>query len=167
MIFVNSMSDLFHEDVPIEFILDIFKTMKSASWHTFQVLTKRADRLLELSPYIDWERNIWMGVTVENNDNKDRIEALSKVSAHVRFLSLEPLIGPINNLNLKDIDWVIVGGESGPKARPIEVEWVRNIRDLCIKESVPFFFKQWGGVNKSKTGKVLDGKEWIEYPIKL
>lgn len=163
-IFVNSMSDLFHEDVPIEYIKKVFDIMKQASWHRFQVLTKRADRLAELSPLLEWSSNIWMGVTVENNDCISRIDHLRKTDAHIKFLSLEPLLGPLFDINLTNIDWVIVGGESGPGARPMKEEWVRDIRDSCQKLNIPFFFKQWGGVNKKKAGKTLDGRIWNELP---
>lgn len=163
-IFVNSMSDLFHKDVPLDFILRVFETMRRAWWHQFQVLTKRSDRLLELSPQIDWPPNVWMGVSVENEDYAFRIDHLRETSARIKFLSLEPLLGPLRNLNLDRIDWVIVGGESGPGARPIAEEWVIDIRDQCLKADVPFFFKQWGGVNKKKTGRLLRGYTWDEMP---
>lgn len=166
MIFVNSMSDLFHECVPQEFILKIFDTMNRASQHTFQVLTKRAARLENLSSLLPWNENIWMGVTVENSDYKERIDHLRKTGAFVKFLSLEPLLEDIGILDLKDIDWVIVGGESGPGARPIKASWVRNIKEQCKKQNVSFFFKQWGGVNKKKSGRVLDGRTWDEIPRK-
>lgn len=163
-IFVNSMSDLFHEDIPLEFIKKVFNTMEKASWHSFQVLTKRAERMVELAPYLQWPSNVWLGVTVENEDVKYRIDLLREVPAHIRFLSIEPLIGPVNNLNLDEIQWVIVGGESGPGARPMDKEWVRTIRDECNYQNVPFFFKQWGGVQKHKNGRVLDNRTWDEYP---
>ncbi|MCA9019505.1 MAG: phage Gp37/Gp68 family protein, partial [Planctomycetaceae bacterium] len=162
--FVNSMSDLFHKEVEIEYIHRIFDVMKRAYWHRFQVLTKRADRLEELSTVIDWPENVWMGVSVENQDYTFRIDHLRHTNAHIKFLSIEPLIGPIDNLNLTDIDWVIVGGESGPGARPIHEEWVIKILNKCQEEKVPFFFKQWGGVNKKKTGRLLDGRTWDEMP---
>jgi protein gp37 len=164
MIFVNSMSDLFHEDVPEEFIQEVFKIMRKASWHTFQVLTKRSRRLIELSPNIFWPENVWMGVSVENQQYDYRIEDLLKSQSKVKFLSLEPLLGPISNLNLDGIDWVIVGGESGPGARPIEPFWVTDIRDQCIASNTPFFFKQWGGVRKKRNGRLLEGKYWNEMP---
>jgi len=164
MIFVNSMSDLFHEDVPVDFIKDIFSTMQCAKQHQYQVLTKRAERLAELSPELPWQKNIWMGVTVESSDYRYRIDYLRYTSAHIKFLSLEPLLDDIGELDLNEIDWVIVGGESGPGARPMKAEWVRNIRKQCLAQKVPFFFKQWGGVNKKKAGRVLDGKTWDKMP---
>ncbi len=164
MIFVNSMSDLFHKDVPVDFILRVFDVMHRAHWHTFQVLTKRSERLLELDPIIDWPENVWMGVSVENQDYTFRIDHLRQTHAVVKFLSLEPLLGPIPSLDLANIDWVIVGGESGPKARPIRQEWVTEIRDQCLAANVPFFFKQWGGVNKKKTGRLLEGRTWDQLP---
>jgi len=164
MIFVNSMSDLFHEDVPLEFIQKVFDVMRRASWHIFQVLTKRSQRLLELNPEIDWPPNVWMGVSVENQDYIFRIEHLRQTNAHLKFLSLEPLLGPLPNLDLRGIDWVIVGGESGPGARPIKEEWVIDIRDQCRAANIPFFFKQWGGVRKKRTGRVLQGRTWNEMP---
>ncbi len=164
MIFVNSMSDLFHKDVPSSFIQQIFNVMRRAHWHTFQILTKRAERLLELDPQIQWPRNVWMGVSVETTDYIYRIDLLRQTHATIKFLSLEPLLGPLPNLNLTSIDWVIVGGESGPKARPINPEWVREIRDQCTNQGVPFFFKQWGGTNKKKTGRLLDGQIWDQIP---
>ena len=164
MIFVNSMSDLFHKDVPVDFILRVFDVMRRAHWHTFQVLTKRSERMLELDPIIDWPKNVWMGVSVENQDYAFRIDHLRQTHAAVKFLSLEPLLGPIPNLDLRAIDWVIVGGESGPKARPVKKEWVTEIRDQCLTADVPFFFKQWGGVNKKKTGRTLEGRTWSQLP---
>lgn len=163
-VFVNSMSDLFHEGVPLEYIQRVFDVMRRASWHRFQVLTKRADRLAELDPSLDWPDNVWMGVSVESLDHVDRIDNLRRTSAHVRFLSLEPLLGPLPGLNLQGVDWVIVGGESGPGARPIEESWVLDIRDQCRKARVAFFFKQWGGWNKKKTGRLLEGRTWDELP---
>ena len=165
MIFVNSMSDLFHKDVPLDYIQQVFDIMKRASWHTFQVLTKRSHRLLELNNDIDWTPNIWMGVSVETSRYKFRIDDLRNVDAHVKFLSLEPLLGPLPNLALKGIDWVIVGGESGPGARSIQEEWVTEIRDQCLTNHVPFFFKQWGGKNKKKAGRLLEGRTWDELPL--
>ena len=164
MIFVNSMSDIFHENIPQEFIFDIFSIMNKATHHQFQILTKRAKRLSDLSPLLRWTENIWMGVTVESAKYKDRIDYLRYTSAHIKFLSLEPLLDNLGQLNLSGIDWVIVGGESGPGARPIKAEWVRNIREQCIEQDVPFFFKQWGGKNKKKAGRVLDGKIWSQMP---
>lgn len=166
-IFVNSMSDLFHKDVPDDFILRVFDVMVRADWHRYQILTKRSDRLAAMSPYITWREHIWMGVSVENVDSLQRIDDLQTTGAHIKFLSLEPLLGPLHNLNLQEIDWVIVGGESGPKARPMDVRWVRDIRDRCVARGVPFFFKQWGGKNKKKAGRVLDGRIWNELPNTL
>lgn len=164
-IFVNSMSDLFHEKVTDKFIYKVFDIMNQAPWHTFQVLTKRAERLKELSEYLPWKKNIWMGVSVENTDFKDRIDLLRSTKAKVKFISFEPLIDSVGNLNLNNIDWTIVGGESGPKARDILPEWVIEIRDQCIEQEVPFFFKQWGGVNKKKNGRKLEGRTWDEVPV--
>ena len=164
MVFVNSMSDLFHKDVPDDFILEIFSTMQRAQQHQYQILTKRAERLAKLSPELPWQKNIWMGVTVESADYKYRIDYLRYTSAHIKFLSLEPLLDDIGELDLNDIDWVIVGGESGPGARPMKIEWVRNIKKQCIAQNVPFFFKQWGGINKKKTGRILDGRTWDQMP---
>ncbi|WP_339063627.1 phage Gp37/Gp68 family protein [Tepidibacillus marianensis] len=163
-IFVNSMSDLFHDDVPFEFILKVFQTMEKASWHTFQVLTKRSERLLELAPLLPWPSNVWMGVSVEDEKVIERIGHLRNTPAKVKFLSCEPLIGPLHNLNLENIHWVIVGGESGPGARPIKEEWVRSIRDQSQEQGAAFFFKQWGGVQKHRNGRLLDNKVWNEYP---
>lgn len=164
MIFVNSMSDLFHEDVPVMFIQRVFDVMRNAKWHTFQILTKRSKRVRDISREIDWPKNVWMGVSVENNDYVFRIDDLRQTQANLKFLSLEPLLGPIHNLNIESIDWVVVGGESGPQSRNIEIDWVREIRDICVKKQVPLFFKQWGGPNKKKTGRELDGKIWDEMP---
>jgi len=163
-IFVNSMSDLFHEDIPESFIADVFRTMVAARWHTFQILTKRANRLAELGSRLPWPMNVWMGVSVESPRYLSRIEYLRTVPAAVRFLSIEPLLAPIPSLSLSGIDWVIVGGESGPGARPMEADWVREIRDRCVESGVPFFFKQWGGVRKGRTGRLLDGRAWDEMP---
>jgi len=164
-IFVNSMSDLFHEDLPMEFILKVFAIMKQADWHSFQVLTKRAERLSELDLHLPWQENIWMGVSVENEKYAYRIDHLRRTGAHVKFLSLEPLLSPLHDLDLTGIDWVIVGGESGPGARPMKEEWVLDIRDQCLAARVPFFFKQWGGFQKKKAGRFLEGKIWNEMPI--
>ena len=164
-IFVNSMSDLFHEDVPEDFILRTFDVMQRASWHRFQVLTKRSERLAEMSNRIDWPENVWMGVSVERADYTFRIDHLRETKAKVRFLSLEPLLGPLADLDLRGIHWVIVGGESGPGARPLDEEWVVGIRDQCVRARVAFFFKQWGGVNKKRTGRLLDGRTWDEQPL--
>jgi protein gp37 len=166
MIFVNSMSDLFHEDVPIDFIKKVFYIMNKASWHIFQVLTKRSTRLLELNDQISWSQNIWMGVSVENNDYIYRIDHLRKTNAKTKFISLEPLLGPLPDINLDGIDWIIVGGESGPGARKMDISWVRDIRDQSLQNDIPFFFKQWGGINKKKTGRILDGQTWDTLPKK-
>ena len=164
-IFVNSMSDLFHDAVPLTYIQQVFDVMGRAYWHQFQVLTKRAERLGELSANLDWQRQVWMGVSVENEKYLHRIDHLRKTEARVKFLSLEPLIGPLPNMNLRGIDWAIAGGESGPGARGIDPAWVRDIRDQCLKAGVPFFFKQWGGVRKKRTGRTLEGRTWDEMPI--
>ncbi|HZY71373.1 MAG TPA: phage Gp37/Gp68 family protein [Thermoplasmata archaeon] len=163
-IFVNSMSDLYHPDVPLDYILRVFETMRRASWHTFQILTKRADRLAEVGRVLDWPPNVWQGVSVEDERVAWRIDLLRKVPAAVRFLSLEPLIGPLDDLDLRGIHWVIVGGESGPGARPMDPRWARRIRAQCRRERVPFFFKQWGGVQKHRAGRELDGRTWDEFP---
>lgn len=167
VIFVNSMSDLFHEEVPFDFIQKIFDVMQQAHWHHFQVLTKRSKRLYELDSQIEWPENVWMGVSVENEKHTIRIDQLRETRARIKFLSLEPLLGPLKNLNLQGIDWVIVGGESGPGARPIIEEWVTDIRDQCLVLNVPFFFKQWGGTRKKKNGRVLQGRTWNEMPVSL
>ena len=164
LIFVNSMSDLFHKDVPLEYILQIFEIMKEANWHQFQVLTKRSERLMDLSTKIHWPDNVWMGVSVENIDYTFRIEHLRNTQAKIKFISFEPLIGSTGRMDLSGIDWVIVGGESGPKSRPIDREWVLEIKNQCESDNVPFFFKQWGGVNKKKAGRLLLGKTWDETP---
>jgi protein gp37 len=164
-IFVNSMSDLFHKDVPFDFILEIFKTMEKASWHTFQILTKRSDRLAEIANHLPWPPNVWQGVSVEDQRVVYRIDDLRKVPAQVRFLSVEPLIGPLDHINLNGIHWVIVGGESGPGARPMKEEWVRSIMQQCREQNVAFFFKQWGGVQKHRNGRMLDGRTYDEYPV--
>lgn len=164
-IFVNSMSDLYHSDVTLDFIRDVFHTMERAHWHTFQILTKRSSRLLDIAPNLPWPQNVWQGVSVENSDVTYRIDDLRATPARIKFLSIEPLIGPIDELNLEGIDWVIVGGESGPGARPMNPDWVRSIRDQCIQNEVAFFFKQWGGVQKHRTGRILDGRTWDEYPV--
>jgi protein gp37 len=164
MVFVNSMSDLFHEDVPLDFIHKVFDAMHQARWHCYQILTKRSERLVELDPALNWSPNIWMGVTVENADCAFRIDHLRKTHAAVKFLSLEPLLSPIPHLDLDGIDWVVVGGESGPGARPIKRQWVLQVRDRCGKAGVPFFFKQWGGVDKKKAGRILDGRTWDQMP---
>lgn len=158
------MSDLFHEDVPDSYIIAIFNTMSLARWHKFQILTKRSDRLLHIANSLQWPENIWMGVSVENDAFVHRISDLIKVPAAVRFLSLEPLIGSIPHLKLDGIDWVIVGGESGPKARPMHPEWVIEIMKKCKELHVPFFFKQWGGANKKAAGRLLNGRIWEGLP---
>lgn len=163
-IFVNSMSDLFHKDIPLEYIQKVFDVMAKADWHKFQVLTKRSDKLLEYSKDLNWQSHIWMGVSVENEKVVHRIDDLRETDAHIKFLSIEPLLSNLPNLNLSGIDWVIVGGESGPKARPMEESWVLEIRNRCKEFGVPFFFKQWGGVRKHKTGRTLQGRTWDEMP---
>jgi protein gp37 len=165
MIFVNSMSDLFHNDVPDEYILKVIDVMRRAHWHRFQILTKRADRLEEVDSLIDWPDNVWMGVSLEDQVRVFRVAHLRRTGASIKFLSLEPLIGPVSAIDLSGIDWVIVGGESGPGSRPMEKEWVIALRDQCIREKVPFFFKQWGGVNKKKAGRELDGQIWSQMPV--
>jgi len=167
MIFVNSMSDLFHENVPMAFIKRVFETMGKTPQHTYQVLTKRTERLEELSPKLAWPFNVWMGVSVENRDYAYRIEHLRRTQAAIKFLSLEPLLGPLDDLDLTGIDWVIAGGESGPHARPVEAAWIRSIRDRCLDKGIAFHFKQWGGVNKKKTGRTLDGRTWDGFPASL
>lgn len=164
MIFVNSMSDLFHEDVPLTFIQKVFGVMQRASQHHFQVLTKRSERLARLSPKLPWPENVWMGVTVENSNYTFRIEHLRQTRANVKFISIEPLLGPIPDIDLGGINWVIVGGESGPGARPMRPEWAAGIRDQCLAAGVSFFFKQWGGINKKATGRMLDNRTWDERP---
>lgn len=163
-IFVNSMSDLFHKDVPLNYIQRVFDVMQRANWHRFQVLTKRADRLAELDAKLQWAPNIWMGVSVESTKYRSRIDDLRTTGARLRFLSLEPLLGPLHHLDLRGIHWVIVGGESGPMARPMDREWATDLRDQCRRANVPFFFKQWGGKNKKQAGRVLDGRTWDEMP---
>ena len=164
IIFVNSMSDLFHEDVPLDFILHVFDVMSRAPHHQFQVLTKRSERLLELSPRLTWPENVLMGVTVENADYTFRIDHLRQTSAALKFISFEPLLGPVPDVDFEGIDWVIVGGESGPHARPIRPDWVIDIRDQCRDAKIPFFFKQWGGTNKKKSGRTLQGKTYNQTP---
>jgi len=165
LIFVNSMSDLFHADVPDEYIHRVFEVMSKAYWHTFQVLTKRADRLQQLAAKLRWPSNVWMGVSVETEKYFWRIDRLATVPAAVRFLSLEPLLGPLSNIPLNSIHWVIVGGESGPGARPMQREWVTSIRAQCRRAQVPFFFKQWGGVRKKKNGRLLNGRTYDALPV--
>lgn len=164
-VFVNSMSDLFHEEVPDEFIYRVFSIMQQAYWHRYQILTKRSERLMQLGKKLPWGSNMWMGVSIENSNYIHRIDHLRYTNAHVKFLSLEPLLGQLPNLKLEGIDWVIVGGESGPMARPMEESWVKEIRDQCINAGTPFFFKQWGGINKKKTGRILEGQTWDGMPI--
>lgn len=164
MVFVNSMSDLFHERVPDDFIRDVFGVMARAHWHQFQLLTKRSARLRALAPQLQWPQNVWMCVSVEDQRYVARIDNLRHVPATVRFLSLEPLLGPLPTLDLAGVHWAIVGGESGPGARPIDAAWVRQIRDQCLEQHVPFFFKQWGGVRKKANGRMLDGRTWDQIP---
>lgn len=164
IIFVNSMSDLFHKNVPTAYVRQVFDVMVSANWHNYQVLTKRSDRLAQLSAQLPWQPHIWMGVSVENADYTFRIDHLRQTEANVKFLSLEPLIGRLPQLNLEGMDWVIVGGESGPGARVMNKEWVLDIRDQCVAANVPFFFKQWGGTNKKRAGRELEGRFWNEMP---
>jgi protein gp37 len=163
-IFVNSMSDLFHKNVPLDYIQQTFDVMRRASWHRFQVLTKRADRLAQIDSQINWPANVWMGVSVESQKYIHRIDELRRTGARVKFLSLEPLLTSLTDMDLRGIDWVIVGGESGWGARRIEKEWVLGIQKQCREHGVPFFFKQWGGFNKKKTGRLLNGRTWDEMP---
>jgi protein gp37 len=165
-IFVNSMSDLFHREVPVSFIQTVFSTMRKAHWHRFQVLTKRPERVKALDAKLGWTENIWMGVSVELPKYTSRIDQLRATGAHVKFLSLEPLLGRLGKLDLEGIDWVIAGGESGPGARPMDPAWVREIRDQCKRQKIPFFFKQWGGVFKKRAGRELDGRTWDEFPVR-
>ena len=167
LVFVNSMSDLFHKSVPTEFIQSVFEVMNQASQHTFQVLTKRPSRVSQLSDKVDWTPNIWMGVSIESEKWIDRLNVLKSTDAQTKFLSLEPLLGPLPSLDLNGVDWVITGGESGPGARPMDPDWVREIRDNCVQSEVPFFFKQWGGVFKKRTGRTLDNRTWDEMPSTL
>ena len=163
-IFVNSMSDLFHSQVPDHFIHDVFGVMERANWHRYQVLTKRPERVVGLNADLPWPQQIWLGVSVESERYLDRITLLRRSGAAVKFLSLEPLLGALPNLDIDGIDWVIAGGESGPGARPMQAEWARDIRDKCIEAGVPFYFKQWGGVFKKRHGRLLDGRTWDEMP---
>jgi protein gp37 len=165
VIFVNSMSDLFHKNVPSSYIREVFRVMNECPHHQFQVLTKRPERAASLSRKLDWTPNIWMGTSVEDERVMHRLDALRDIPAAIRFLSLEPLLGPLPRLSLNGIHWVIVGGESGPGARPMREEWVLDIRDRCIDSGVPFFFKQWGGINKKRTGRSLAGKLWDQIPV--
>lgn len=164
IVFVNSMSDLFHKDVPLSFIQRVFEVMNNTPQHTYQVLTKRPERLYEMHEILNWTKNIWMGVSVENEKVKDRIDFLRETNAKIKFLSCEPLIGPLMNLNLEGIQWAIVGGESGRKARPMKEWWVWDIRQQCAEQGVAFFFKQWGGINKKKSGRLLNGRTYDEMP---
>ena len=164
MVFVNSMGDLFHEEVPVSFIQRVFEVMQGTPRHTYQLLTKRADRLAEVAPLLPWPENVWMGVTVEDNEWLCRVEKLREVPSTVKFLSVEPLLGPLPDLNLDGIGWVIVGGESGPGARPMQRDWVLDIRDACGDQAVPFFFKQWGGVRKKSAGRELENRTWSQMP---
>jgi protein gp37 len=164
LIFVNSMSDLFHEMVPLRFIKKALTVMRETPQHTYQILTKRATRLAEVNDRLDWPKNVWMGVSVESSDYLCRIDCLRRTSASTKFLSLEPLLGPLHQLDLAEIDWVIAGGESGPGARRMDPNWVREIRDHCIEMGVAFHFKQWGGVNKKRAGRILDGQTWDQLP---
>jgi protein gp37 len=164
MVFVNSMGDLFHEKVPVAFIQRVFEVMDSTPRHTYQLLTKRADRLAEVASLLPWPRNVWMGVTVEDNDRLSRLRRLREVPAVVKFLSIEPLLGPLPDLDLEGVDWVIVGGESGPGARPMHRDWVIDIRDACVDKAVPFFFKQWGGAHKKAAGRELESHTWSQIP---
>ncbi len=163
-IFVNSMSDLFHDEVPLDYVRQVFDVMRRANWHHFQVLTKRAERLAQFAPLLPWPENVWMGVSVESAPFVSRIDALRAVPAAVRFLSIEPLLGPLPALDWRGTDWAIVGGESGPGARPLDATWVRDLHKQCTAARVPFFFKQWGGVRKKATGRVRDGRTWDELP---
>jgi protein gp37 len=163
-IFVNSMSDLFHKRVPVTFIRRVFDVMHRAHWHRFQALTKRSERLFELNEELPWTPNIWMGVSIESNDYTFRADHLRHTKAAIKFLSLEPLLGPLPSLNLAGIDWVIVGGESGPGSRYMDPAWTVEIRNKCVSANVPFFFKQWGGTNKKKAGRILEGRTWDEIP---
>ncbi|MFA5944305.1 MAG: phage Gp37/Gp68 family protein [Candidatus Thermoplasmatota archaeon] len=167
MIFVNSMSDLFHKDVPLSHIQDVFQVMKDAHWHTFQILTKRSERLLELADELEWPDNVWMGVSVENMKVAKRVDHLREVPAAIRFLSCEPLLASLKDLSLAGMQWVIVGGESGPGAREMKEEWVRELKGKCRSARIPFFFKQWGGVIKSRTGRELDGETYDEFPPRI
>lgn len=170
MVFVNSMSDLFHKQVPVAFIDKVFDTMEAAHWHVFQVLTKRSSLMSKYlkQRYADRDppQNVWLGVSVEDGARKGRIDHLRSAPAAVRFLSVEPLVGPVGALDLRDTHWVIVGGESGPRARPVALEWVREVRDQCIEQKVPFFFKQWGGLRPKTGGRIIEGREWNEFPSK-
>ncbi len=164
MIFVNSMSDVFHEDIPTEYIHEIFATMATASWHTFQILTKRHERLVEMADELPWPDNVWMGVTIENRRFVHRADFLRRVPAAVRFISAEPLLGALEGLELDHLHWLIAGGESGPRHRAVKPEWITGLRDQCLETGVPFFFKQWGGNRSKSGGRLLDGRTWEEFP---
>jgi protein gp37 len=164
LVFVNSMSDLFHEQIPDEYIAEVFDVMSRAHWHTFQILTKRHDRLAELAPSLEWPENVWMGVSIENHRFVHRADRLREVGAAISFISAEPLLGPLEGLELDGIDWLIAGGESGPRHRPVRIEWLRELRDACIEQGVPFFFKQWGGRTPKAGGRELDGRAWNDVP---
>ncbi len=166
-IFVNSMSDLFHDQVPDEFVREVFGVMEQANWHRYQVLTKRPERVAALDAELSWPSQIWLGVSIESDRYLHRIDLLRKCGATIKFLSLEPLLGPLLDLNLDGIDWVIVGGESGPGARPMDAAWARDIQMQCADAGVPFYFKQWGGVFKKRSGRLLDGRTWDEMPSQL
>jgi protein gp37 len=166
LVFVNSMSDLFHEEIPVSFIQEVFSIMAEAHWHVFQVLTKRHERLLSLAGDLQWPENVWMGVSVENRKFVHRADYLREVPAAVRFISAEPLLGPLDDLSLDRLDWLIVGGESGPKHRPMQIEWARDLRDRCLEADVPFFFKQWGGLRSKSGGRELDGALWSQMPTR-
>jgi protein gp37 len=165
MIFVNSMSDLFHEDIPVEFIESVFAVMAEANQHTFQVLTKRHERLSELAPHLDWPENVWMGVSIENRRFVHRADHLRRAESAVRFISAEPLLGPLEGLDLEGIDWLIAGGESGPRHRAVKADWLFSLRDLCADSGTAFFFKQWGGHRPKTGGRELDGRTWDEFPL--
>jgi protein gp37 len=164
-VFVNSMSDLFHHDVPLDYIRKVFEVMRLAHWHQFQVLTKRSERLAQINDELEWAPNIWMGVSVESSRYRSRIDHLRGTQAEIKFLSLEPLLGPLPDLNLRGINWVIVGGESGPRSRPVDPKWVVDLRDQCCRAGVPFFFKQWGGPRKKQSGRLVEGRTWDEMPF--
>jgi protein gp37 len=166
MIFVNSMSDLFHEGIPDDYVADVFDVMRRASHHTFQILTKRHERLVELAPALPWPENVWMGVSIENRRFVHRADYLREVQSAVRFISAEPLLGPLEGLDMTEIDWLIAGGESGHRSRPVRVEWLRELRDLCAEQGVAYFFKQWGGRTPKVGGRELDGRTWDELPVR-
>ena len=165
MVFVNSMGDLFHEEVPFTFVKSVFEVMERTPRHTYQLLTKRADHLVKIAPFLPWPKNVWMGVTVEDNKRLSRVEKLRIVPSAIRFLSIEPLLGPLPDLCLDEIDWVIVGGESGPGARVMQRDWVLDIRNVCVDNRVPFFFKQWGGLRKKSAGRELENRTWSQMPL--